>query len=263
MGPAQTEDRTVAEQTTRPLHGLRVLATRPAHQSAGILTRLRAFGAAADNFPTIEIVNRTDDDARLGNIGEYDLAIFISGNAVAYGLAALKRAGASPADLPPVAAVGRGTAELLKSEKVEKVFYPPQPTSEALLEVPAVKALAPVSRVIVFRGRGGREVIAAGLRERGMTVDYVEVYERVKPQASLTLAKPYGLIFATSHDGLRNLHELTEAASRKCLLQTQIVLGSRSMLDLHRKLGFEHDPVCAVSPLDDDMIAAVMAWHRR
>ncbi len=258
-----TSGRTSDLNPASPLRGLRVLTTRPAHQSAGILAQLRALGADADNFPTIEIVSLAADDERLRRIGEYDLAIFISGNAVAYGLAALARVGAARTALPPAVAVGRGTAALLAAAGVAGAAYPAQPSSEALLEVPVVKALAPASKVIVFRGRGGKEVIAAGLRARGIAVDYAQVYARRKPLASLSLAEPRDLILVTSRDGLRNLYELTEAASRARLLQTRIVLGSRSMLDLHRELRFERDPICAASPLDDDMTAAVAARCRR
>ena len=253
----------MAERATGPLRGLRILTTRPARQGAGILGRLRSLGATADNFPTIEIVERTGDDARLERIGEYELAIFISANAVVCGFAALARVGASCPDLPPTVAIGRSTAELLKARGVGDVSYPRQPNSEALLETSAVRALAPASRVIVFRGRGGREAIAAGLRGRGLTVDYAEVYERIKPRASLSFTEPRDLVLVTSNDALSNLYELTETASRACLLRTQLILGSRSMLVLHRRLGFERAAVCAASPLDDDMVAAVKAWYRR
>lgn len=244
---------------------MRVLTTRPAHQSAEILSRLRALGAHADNFPVIEILDVVPDDDMLKRVGQYDLAIFISGNAVTRGLAVLVQAGVSRARLPPVVAVGCSTAALLEAEGVSGATYPAQPSSESLLEMPEVRALAPAGKVIVFRGRGGRETLAAGLRARGLTVDYAEVYERRKPAAaSLSLTDlPPDLILVTSRDSLRNLCELTETACRARLMQTPVVLGSRSMLDLYRELGFQRDAVIAASPLDGDMVAAVLTCRRR
>ncbi len=245
---------------------LRVLTTRPAHQCAALLARLRTLGADAANFPTIEITDLACDNEMLKRVGEYDLAIFISANAVVHGLAALARVGVSPAGLPAVAAIGRSTAALLETEGVSRVTHPAQPSSASLLKTRAVQALAPASRVIVFRGRGGKEAIAAGLRARDCVVDYAQVYERRKPvSASLSFADapPPDLILVTSRDGLQNLYDLTEAASRARLLQTRIVIGSESMLDLHRALGFQQDAVIAASPLDDDMAAAVVAQRKR
>ena len=246
--------------TARPLEGLRVLTTRPAHQSAALLARLRELGATADNFPTIEIVGIAIAADMLKRIGEYNLAIFISGNAVEYGLAALTKVGRAPTDLPGVVAVGRTTAALLESHGVSGVSFPAQPSSEALLKTPAVEALAPSSKVVIFRGRGGKEVIATGLRARGISVDYAQVYERRRPgSVQLSLVPPFpDLVVTTSRDGLQNLCGLTDAASREPLLRTTIVLGSRSMLGLHRELGFEKEPIVAASPLDDDVVKAIL-----
>ena len=255
----------MAEISANPLRGLRLLATRPAHQSTELLAQLRALGASADNFPTIEIINPLSDNTRLKRVSEYDLVIFISGNAVTYGLAALERVGVAHTCLPQTVAVGRGTAALLKTAGVTDVTHPAQPSSQSLLEMPTVKALPPASKVLVFRGHGGKEVLAAGLRAAGMVVDYAEVYARRRPvgvELSFTGPKP-DLILITSRDGLHNLYTMTDPASRDQLLKTPIVLGSESILDLHRELGFQQAPIIAASPLDDDMVAAIVAWHRR
>ena len=251
------------------LHGVRILTTRPANQSGGILRKLRARGAEVRNFPTIEIVERTDADALLakiaGNIAGYDLAIFISANAVEYGFAALKRAKVAHTSLPPVVAIGRTTAGLLRLQGVADVTWPPEPSSASLLRMPAVRGLGPSSRALLFRGVGGKELIADGLRTRGIEVRYAEVYERRRPTAlklSFTDFCP-DLILVTSRDGLRNLHAMVEDKARDRLLRTPVLLGSRSMLDLHEKLGFRQRAEVAASPLDDDMTAATLAWNRQ
>ena len=253
--------------TDQPLRGIRVLTTRPAHQSAELLAGLRALGAEADNLPTIEIMRITANKAQLQRVAGYHLVIFISGNAVSYGLAALADVGLPHENLPPAVAIGRSTARQLEQAGVAEVAYPAQPNSEAVCEMPVVKALPRAGKVLVFRGRGGKEVLARSLRARDLTVDYVEVYERRKPleSAANSFATAFSasapdLILVTSRDSLQNLYRLTNAEQRRLLLHTQIVIGSPSMSDLHSELGFDKPPVIAASPLNDDMVRAAKEW---
>ncbi len=217
------------------------------------------------NFQTIEIVGRTDADTLLPNIAGYDLAIFISANAVEHGLAAMNRVAMPYTSLPQVATIGRGTASLLELQGIVGVACPSEPSSASLLHMPTVQALDPSAKVIVFRGVGGKEQIAGSLRARGIGVHYAEVYERRRPRAlKLSFADFYpDVILVTSRDGLQNLYAMTTDKARDSLLRLPTLLGSRSMLDLHEKLGFRQPAEVAASPLDDDMIAAVLAWNRR
>ena len=255
----------VSESSSQRLKGVRLLVTRPAHQSEEILTRLRTLGAQAVGFPTIEIFELTAGDSLIKRMDEYALAIFISGNAVHYGFMALARVGVPYTDLPPVVAIGRGTAKLLESKGVANVQCPEHPSSDSLLQMPVVKSLEPSKKVILFRGLGGKEVIAVGLRACELEVYYAEVYERCKPaSATLSFADfAPDLILMTSRDGLQNLYDLTDSRFRAQLLKTPILLGSQSMLDLYEKLGFQQDAVIAKSPLDDDMVDAVLEWGKR
>ena len=247
------------------LRGVRILTTRPANQSSGILAKLRAHEAEVRNFPTIEIIGRTNADTLLADVAGYDLAIFISANAVEQGFAALKRVGIPHTSLPSVIAIGRGTARLLELQGVSDVTWPSEPSSASLLQMPAVRAFGLSAKVILFRGVGGKELIAGGLRARGIEVHYAEVYERRRPRAlKLSFADFYpDVILVTSRDGLQNLYAMIENEARDSLLRVPALLGSRSMLDLHKKLGFRQRAEVAASPLDDDMAAAVLAWNRQ
>lgn len=165
-----------------PLSGLGVLVTRPAGQAAGLLARLRELGADPFLFPTLEILPPADPDTlarRLADLAAYDLAVFVSPSAVQFGLAAIT---AWPARLR-AAAVGQGTAAALRAAGVQPVLAPHEGAdSEHLLALPELAEMAG-RRVLIFRGAGGREVLADTLAARGATVDYAECYRRGLPAA--------------------------------------------------------------------------------
>lgn len=251
----------------RKLSKVRILITRPRHQCSGLMRLLRECGAEPVRFPVIEIRDRhrhPDNLAKVRRIDLYQLLIFISRNAVEYGLKLLAFTGVSSANLPAVAAIGIGTAAFLEQRRLTVSACPQQPNSEMLAQTATVRNLPAGSRALIFRGKGGKEVLAQILGERGIQCTYAEVYERVKPETEpLVLDPPPKLIMVTSSDSLRNLYELTHPNHIDTLLQTSLLLGSRTMKELHKSLGFKQPPIIARSPLDEDMVAAAAAWMHK
>ncbi len=71
----------------------RILVTRPAHQAAGQATLLESLGAEPVLLPLLEIKPVTESDSgfnllksRVMDLDLYQKVIFISGNAVTYGI---------------------------------------------------------------------------------------------------------------------------------------------------------------------------------
>jgi uroporphyrinogen-III synthase len=171
------------------LNGLGIVLTRPRAAAEALAAPLQAEGARVFLFPAlaIEAIATTPAlEALLARIGEFDLAVFVSANAVEHGVEAVRAAGGWPAGLE-VAAIGEATAEALRNSGVPRVISPAERhDSEGLLALPRLQAVKG-QKIIVFRGEGGREAIRETLAARGAHVDYAQCYRRVKPSAD---AKP-------------------------------------------------------------------------
>src|SRR4030095_14571801 len=71
-----------------PLAGLGVLVTRPARQAGGFAQKLAALGAPPCIFPAIAILPPENPEALArvhAALADYDIAVFVSANAVEYG----------------------------------------------------------------------------------------------------------------------------------------------------------------------------------
>ena len=171
------------------LKGLGIVLTRPQAAADALAAPLQSEGARVFLFPAlgIEPIAMTPGlESIVGRIGEFDLAVFVSANAVEHGLAAVRAVGAWPQDLE-AAGVGEATAEALRNSGVARVISPAERhDSEGLLALPRLQSVKG-QNVVVFRGEGGREMIRETLAARGARVEYAECYRRVKPSAD---AKP-------------------------------------------------------------------------
>ena len=199
-----------------PLAGVGVLVTRPARHAAGVDAPLAALGARPLVFPAIVILPPADTAAleRVHTaLDRYDIAVFVSANAVEYGVPA---AGRWPARLRAFAP-GPGTAAALAAAGVHGATIPATTfDSEGLLALPDLAQPAG-KRVVIFRGDGRRELLGDTLKARGATVDYVGCYRRAAPQSGaggLVETLREGRLHAstfTSSEGLDNLVALLDA----------------------------------------------------
>jgi len=252
----------------RPLAGIGVLITRPAAQAAGIAALIEDAGGKAIVFPTIEITG-PKEPARLADIvarlDTYDIAIFISANAV-LGAASLIR-DRWPV-LPPhlkVVAVGPASARHVREQGLGEAVAPADgASSESLLGLPLLTDVAN-KRVLIFRGQGGRELLADTLRQRGAHVEYAESYRRGMPQAdpSALLAKwrqgEVHAVLLTSTEALENLRTLLGPDGDRLLRQTPCVVASERIAEATRALAM--NAVVTRSADDHAFLAALKAWR--
>src|SRR5512135_3750042 len=109
-----------------PLAGLNIVVTRPREQGVGLAQRIEQLGGKPLLFPLLEIEAVSDERGlreQLSLLKQTDLAIFISPNAVRYGMAAIRAAGEPPASIK-FAAVGQGSAKALREMGIDKVLAP-------------------------------------------------------------------------------------------------------------------------------------------
>lgn len=228
-----------------PLSGLGVLVTRPAGQAEGLRARLRELGAKPFLFPTLEIQPPADTALlarRLAELPDYDLAIFVSPTAVQYGLAGIP---AWPTGLR-AAGVGQGTAAALRAAGIKQVVAPSEGgDSEHLLAHAALADMAG-KRVLIFRGEGGRELLADTLAARGARVDYAECYRRglplVDPADLLTTWRHGGIQAVTvlSSQGLDNLFTLLGENNAELIRATPLFAPHPRIAAHARALGVNH-----------------------
>lgn len=197
------------QRTKSILAGKRILITRPAEQAAHLNTLIQQAGGETVIFPAIEISNPANLPALknlVARLHQFDLALFISPTAVSR---AFQHLAGWPAGLK-VAAIGAGSARALQHAGVKNILVPAHgQDSEALLALPDMQQVKG-KRIVIFRGEGGRELLADTLRQRGAQVEYAECYRRIKPQADIAplLMQDIDAVVITSREGLKNLHEL-------------------------------------------------------
>lgn len=248
--------------TDQPLVGLNIAVTRPREQAEPLVQRITQAGGQAILFPLLEISSMADVQllrALIARLQEFNLAVFISPNAVRYGMEAIKAAGELPASLK-IATVGSGSAKTLRDHGVSNVIAPQDKfDSESLLALPVLHKVAGW-RIVIFRGNGGRELLGDTLRERGAVVEYATCYQRAKPQQDagiLLAAKPHA-ITVTSSEALAHLWDMLDESGRKRLAVVPLFVPHARIAEAARKLRWRE--VVTTAGGDDGLLAGLIAW---
>jgi len=196
---------------------------------------------------------------QISRLARFDLAIFISPNAVNYGITAIRVAGDIPSELK-IATIGQGSAKVLRELGITSVIAPTERfDSEGLLALPQLQDVAGW-RVMIFRGDGGRELLGDTLKARGATVEYATCYQRSKPNqdAGALLATKPDAITVTSSEALGYLWQMLTDSDRAALRNTPLFVPHARIAGLAREQGWLQVQVTASG--DDGMLAALITW---
>ncbi len=248
------------------LAGVNVLVTRPAHQAKDLADGIYAMGGRFILFPVLEIADVEDVQPLLeiiARLSEFDLAIFVSPNAVNKTMHLIQ----ANRTLPPkmkIAVVGKGSANALKQFGVTDIIVPTKRNdSEALLDQNELQQMKN-KRVVIFRGNGGRKLLGDILIERGAILEYAECYHRGKPSVDVT-----SLLTAWSHDnlnavtitsseGLDNLFDMMGQLGQQLLKTTPLFTAHERIAQKARDLGVAE--VILTSAGDEGLIQGLIDY---
>lgn len=237
-----------------------VVLTRPQADSERLSQALQREGFQTRVTPvmTIEAIP-TAEQAPAPSLSDDALCIFISANAVRFGLPQLGPALARFPDLV-VIAVGNKTRDTLAAEGIQSQV-PAQPDSEGLLAMPTLSA--PDTRdVVIVKGEGGRELLASELTRRGARVTEWACYRRCWPDVDVSVLTEIGaqLIFqASSGEMVSRLAELLAGGGQVDLFQSPIIVPSDRVARLATEIGWAQ--VVRAEDASDDAFMRALKQH--
>jgi len=245
---------------------MRVWITRPEAQACKTQQLLAAEGITSWLQPVMVIEPLTEIDPQqrqwVMDLDHYRLAIFISQNAVRYGMALIDQFWPQiPVGLQFLA-IGKATASALQEFDLIAEAPTAVMDSEALLALPAVQQMAE-QKVIIFKGVGGRTALTDALRQRGARVDHCEVYRR-QPCATAPdalAANDFGggdddCVLAYSGESVEFIDAAITASGKKNIHQCRLVVPGPRVAHIARTLGFTN-LVVAENATDAAMLAAL------
>lgn len=262
----------MSQNTSLPLSNTHIMVTRPAHQASQLIQLLEAAGATILCQPLIEIVAIAEPLEAIQcveDLAQTDIAIFISQNAVRHGMDLIQNYAALP-DHVKLATVGLGSATLLEqlSSRAVNIMPVKNFNSEGLLAHPELQNVTDKT-ITIFRGMGGRNLLADTLRSRGAHVHYAEVYQRKQPRLDLQkLANAWqqravDYICITSGAGIENLasnitRDDAPPSLRANILNAQLVIVNKRLESLLQKNGFTKPAIITDNVSDNDIVDAII-----
>lgn len=247
-----------------------IVITRASAQAEHLSALLQAKGAQVLCFPVMQI-ELIDDLAPLrdaaARLDEFDLAFFVSANAVHFAFEVIDRA-KWPTTLA-VSTVGPATVRALRAQGFAKIISPDSGfDSEAVLALPEFSASAIAGRrVLILRGKseaGSRELLADTLIARAAHVERVACYQRLcadtDPSTLLSLhaqGKIAALTF-TSSEGVRCFEQMLGQGHLETLLTLPCFAPHTRISEQLYAIGAKN--VVTTEPADEGLCAALSAY---
>lgn len=224
-----------------------ILVTRPEHQAGTLCQLVNQQGWNAIRFPTLQIVAVENDliKQQFESLARYQWIIFISVNAVNFAISANNGKIDCFRDVS-IAAVGKATEKALLANGIDVNLVP-----EINFNTDGLLATVEMNNVkhqacLIVRGKGGRELLANCLRERGAQVEYMEVYARKKPLHNdsatndLLQRKELHAVTITSVEALTNLLEIIDENLHDEIKTVPLIVISNRIKVFAEELGFKH-----------------------
>ena len=225
---------------TKPLFGKRILVTRASEKAASLSGQLEALGAEVEELPAIELVPVKPNGLfrqALREIPKTDWVFFTSPEGIGWFARMLKphRKDVRWLSGCHIGAIGPKTAAAIEEAGLHVDFVPRRFSQEGIVqELP--RRVLDGKRALILSAEESRDVLQAGLRERGMQVTKVPIYRTVVPKrmrASMAALfnEPFDFITVTSASCVDHLFDALQAlgpSTRPAAGGTRSVLRLRS-----------------------------------
>lgn len=247
----------------------RVLVTRPEGEAADALcAAVKAAGYEVYRQPLLELngIGKLADAQRgivLG-LDAYQHVIFISANAVRFGMALVEEFWPQLPVGVNWYAIGAATATRLKDFGIAAATPGSVMSSEGLLALSTLQNVRD-QKVLIVKGEGGRDTLRQELTRRGARVEELACYRRSLPDVSQgefarRLAHwDIDVILISSGEGLANLQLLLSSAETSKLKHTGLIVPSERIARLAQDAGFDQ-VVIAENASDVAMLRALGEW---
>lgn len=246
-----------------------VLVTRPAGQAGDLCRALADAGFVTHHQPLLQLEPLAELPARarqrVNDLDRYRHVIFISANAVRFGMAHIDEAWPRlPAGILWYA-IGDRTAALLAGKGLEPITPGVGMNSEGLLALPQL-AQVDGQRVLIVKGAGGRGTLRDVLTDRGARVDELICYRRACPAvdpeqlASRLQEWKVDFILISSGEGLQNLLALLRNLETTKFRDIAFVVPSARVEKMAREAGIKRIKTAA-NASDEAMLRALQHWR--
>ena len=245
-----------------PLSGLNIVVTRPHEQAQTLVQEITRMGGNCIQLPLLEIAPLPDDThlkSVIARLHDFNLAIFISPNAVHYGMESILKAGGLPAKLR-VATIGSSSARVLLDYGVSHVIAPKdQFDSESLLAIADMQAVSQ-QHIVIFRGESGRELLGDTLKSRGAFVEYAACYQRTKIVQDLTvlLAANPDVLTVSSSEALHHLQDSLDSSNKERIMAIPLFVSHMRIATAAQQLGWHN--IMLTDDGDKGLLSGLIGW---
>lgn len=210
------------------LFGLRILVTRPAHQSSGLRQQLLSLGAQPIALPAIRLQPQLETAQQLIAVGNpFDWIVFTSVNGVEYFFEALRLSNKDARwfSNSHVCAIGPATAQALEKHGIVCDLVPPTYQAEFIVEQLQKHQSIQGKHFFLPRAAAARKILRELLESQGATVVDLPIYHTVadpniKSIQTLMKTETIDAITFTSSSTVR---QLLENLADKSLLQGKVL----------------------------------------
>ena len=235
--------------TELSLQSMRVLVTRPQPQADNLANAIRVQGGFALAVPMLDIRPLPESQSLrdcLQQLDQYHKIIAISVPAVEYGMNLIENWWPQLPVGIAWYAIGDATTSSLQQHGITADDQSGGFDSEALLKLKGFQQVKG-QRILIIKGRNGRDKLQTTLTKRGASVDNLVVYERTCPDypaghlPEQLSANRINVIVATSSQIVNNLQSLlNHHPDADNLKQLTLIVPSQRVAEDARACGFSH-----------------------